>query len=153
MKTIAQPIGEECIIENWVATGLNGIPNTGLNEIPNYRINNKHHNKIKGTDNLDKIQKGAVGATRPPCDNGWLPVESQIGLTGKVVAPNLYVAVALSGASQHISGCSNSKTIVAINKDPDANIFREAHFGVVGDWKQILPTFTGKVKELLSERT
>ena len=105
---------------------------------------------FKQLEEVAQILKGAVGATRIPCDNGWLPIEAQIGLTGKIVAPNLYIAVALSGASQHISGCSNSKIIVAINKDPDANIFREAHFGVVGDWKQVLPAFTGKVKELLS---
>jgi electron transfer flavoprotein alpha subunit len=105
---------------------------------------------FKQLDELAKVLKGAVGATRPPCDNGWVPIEAQIGLTGKIVAPNLYIAVALSGASQHISGCSNSKIIVAINKDPDANIFREAHFGVVGDWKQVLPAFSGKIKELLS---
>jgi electron transfer flavoprotein alpha subunit len=107
---------------------------------------------FKQLEELAKILKGAVGATRPPCDNEWMPVEAQIGLTGKIVAPNLYIAVALSGASQHISGCSNSKVIVTINKDPDANIFREAHFGVVGDWKEVLPSFTAKVKELLSEK-
>jgi electron transfer flavoprotein alpha subunit len=101
-------------------------------------------------EELAKILKGAVGATRPPCDNGWVSIETQIGLTGKIVAPNVYIAVALSGASQHISGCSNSKTIVAINNDPDANIFREAHFGVIGDWKNVLPAFTSKIKELLS---
>jgi electron transfer flavoprotein alpha subunit len=66
------------------------------------------------------------------------------------VAPDLYLAVAMSGSSQHLSGCSGSKTIVAINKDPEANIFKMAHFGVVGDWKQILPAFTEKIKELAS---
>jgi electron transfer flavoprotein alpha subunit len=101
-------------------------------------------------EELAKILKGAVGATRPPCDNQWVPAEAQIGITGKIVAPKLYIAVAVSGATQHIGGCSGSRTIVAINKDPDANIFREAHFGVVGDWKMVLPAFTGKVKELLS---
>lgn len=105
---------------------------------------------FKQLKELAKILKGVVGATRPPCDNGWVPIEVQIGLTGKIVAPNLYIAVALSGSCQHISGCSGSKIIVAINKDPDANIFREAHFGVVGDWENVLPAFTGKVKELLS---
>jgi electron transfer flavoprotein alpha subunit len=105
---------------------------------------------FKQLEEIAKILKGAVGATRPPCDNEWVPAGAQIGLTGKIVAPNLYIGVALSGASQHISGCSGSKIIVAINKDPDANIFREAHFGVVGDWKKVLPAFTGKVKELLS---
>ncbi len=101
-------------------------------------------------EELAKLLKGAVGATRPPCDNEWVPAGAQIGLTGKIVAPELYIAVALSGSSQHMSGCSGSKTIVAINKDPEANIFREARFGLVGDWKKALPAFTEKLKELLA---
>ncbi len=100
---------------------------------------------------LAKALKGAVGATRPPCDNGWVPDGLQIGLTGKIVAPGLYIAIALSGSSQHMSGSSGSKTIVAINKDPDANIFKVAQYGIVEDWKKILPAFTDKVKELLAE--
>ena len=100
---------------------------------------------------LAKILRGAVGASRPPCDNGWAPVANQVGLTGKIIAPDLYLAIAISGASQHITGCSGAKTIVAINKDPEANIFREASFGVVGDWKKVLPTLTAKVKELLAD--
>ena len=99
---------------------------------------------------LATVMKGAVGASRPPCDNGWVSDGLQVGLTGKIVAPDLYIAVALSGSSQHMSGCSGSKTIVAINKDPEANIFRVAHFGVVGDWKTVLPAFTNKVKELMT---
>ena len=99
---------------------------------------------------LARTLKGAVGATRPPCDNGWVPDVMQIGLTGKIVAPDLYVAVALSGSSQHMSGCSGSKNIIAINKDPEANIFKAARFGIVGDWKKVLPAFTDKVRELLS---
>ncbi len=106
---------------------------------------------FKQLEELAKILKGAVGATRPPCDNGWVPDSLQVGLTGKIVAPNLYIAVGISGASQHISGCSGAKNIVAINKDPEANIFKVAHFGVVGDWKKVLPAFTSKVKELLAE--
>jgi len=102
-------------------------------------------------EELAKLLKGAVGATRPPCDNEWVPAGAQIGLTGKIVAPDLYIAVALSGSSQHMSGCSGAKTIVAINKDPEANIFREARFGLVGDWKKALPAFTEKLKELLAE--
>ncbi|GAI44649.1 unnamed protein product [marine sediment metagenome] len=94
--------------------------------------------------------KGAVGASRPPIDNGWAPAGLQVGLTGKIITPNLYIAVALSGASQHIAGCSGSKNIVAINKDPEANIFKVAHYGIVGDWKKVLPAFTEKVKELLA---
>jgi electron transfer flavoprotein alpha subunit len=102
-------------------------------------------------EELARMLKGAVGATRPPCDNGWVPTGAQIGLTGKIVTPDLYIAVALSGSSQHMSGCSSSKTIVAVNKDPEANIFREARFGVVGDWKKVLPAFTDKLKELLAK--
>jgi electron transfer flavoprotein alpha subunit len=101
-------------------------------------------------EELAKMLKGAVGATRPPCDNEWVAAGAQIGLTGKIVAPELYIAIALSGSSQHMSGCSGSKTIVAINKDPEANIFREARFGLVGDWKKALPAFTEKLKELLA---
>ncbi len=105
---------------------------------------------FKQLEELAKVLKGAVGASRPPCDNGWVPVGIQIGLTGKIVAPNLYIAVALSGSSQHMSGCSGSKNIIAINKDPEANIMKVARFGVIGDWKKVLPAFTEKVKELLA---
>ncbi len=105
---------------------------------------------FKQLEELAKLLKGAVGASRPPCDNGWVPDTIQIGLTGKIVAPELYIAVALSGSSQHMSGCSGCRSIIAINKDPEANIFSEARFGVVGDWKKVLPAFTNKVKELLA---
>jgi electron transfer flavoprotein alpha subunit len=106
---------------------------------------------FKQLEELAKLLKGAVGASRPPCDNGWVPDTIQIGLTGKIVSPDLYLAVALSGASQHVAGCSGSKNIVAINRDPEANIFKEARFGVVGDWKKIIPAFQAKVKELLGK--
>ena len=98
---------------------------------------------------LAKLLKGAVGCTRPVCDSGWMPDTQQVGLTGKIVTPDFYIAVALSGSSQHMAGCASSKTIVAINKDPEANIFKEAQYGVVGDWKKVVPAFTAKVKELL----
>jgi len=99
-------------------------------------------------EELAKLLKGAVGASRPPCDNGWVPDGAQIGLTGKIIAPEIYIAIAISGSSQHMSGCSGSKNIIAINKDSEANIFRQARFGVVGDWKKVLPAFTAKLKEL-----
>jgi len=109
---------------------------------------------MDGADNfrqleeLAKILKGAVGATRAVCDEGWAPTTIQVGLTGKIVSPKLYFAVALSGASQHMAGCSGSETIVAINKDPNANIFNEAKFGIVGDWKMVLPILTEKIKDI-----
>ena len=101
-------------------------------------------------EELARLLKGAVGASRPPCDNGWIADTVQIGLTGKIIAPELYIAIGISGSSQHISGCSGAKNIIAINKDPEANIFRQARYGVVGDWKKVLPAFTEKVKELLA---
>lgn len=105
---------------------------------------------FKDLEELAKMLKAAVGASRPPCDNGWVPDTMQVGLTGKIVSPDLYIAVALSGSSQHLAGCSGSKNIIAVNKDPEANIFKEASYGVVGDWKKVIPAFTEKVKELLA---
>lgn len=108
-----------------------------------------------GPDNFAMLKElatmlgGALGASRPPCDNGWVPATLQIGLTGKIVSPTLYIAVAVSGASQHLSGCSGAKNIVAINKDAEANIFKVARYGVVGDYKKVMPSFINKVKELL----
>ncbi len=101
-------------------------------------------------EELAGILKGAVGATRAVCDLGWYPVTAQVGLTGKVVSPNLYLAIGISGASQHMAGCGGSRNIIAINKDPDAPIFKAARFGIVGDWKQILPKLTEEVKKLVS---
>lgn len=105
---------------------------------------------FKQLEELANVLKGAVGATRPPCDNGWWPETSQIGLTGKIVSPDLYFAVAISGASQHMAGCSGAKNIVAINRDAESNIFKFARFGIVGDWKQVLPALTEKLKKLVA---
>ena len=100
---------------------------------------------------LARMLNGAVGATRPPCDAKWCPSHYQIGLTGKLVSPSLYIGIALSGASQHLAGISSSKTIVAVNKDPEANIFGIAHYGAVGEHEKILPAFVEKCQELLSK--
>ena len=99
---------------------------------------------------LADLLHGAVGSSRPPADNGWVQEATHVGLTGRIVAPDIYIAVAISGASQHIAGCSGSKHIIAINKDPEANIFKEAEFGVVGKYEEVLPAFTNKLKELLA---
>jgi electron transfer flavoprotein alpha subunit len=98
---------------------------------------------------LADILGGAVGATRTPCEEGWVPSGLQIGQTGKVIAPSLYIAVAISGAAQHIVSCLGSKNIVAINKDPEAGIFKVANYGVVTDYKEALPAFIQKCRELL----
>jgi electron transfer flavoprotein alpha subunit len=99
---------------------------------------------------LADLLHGAVGASRPPADNGWVPEALHIGLTGKIVAPDIYIAIAISGASQHTAGCTGSKHIIAINKDPEANIFREAELGVVGKYEDVVPALTNKLKELLA---
>jgi len=101
-------------------------------------------------ENLAKMLGGAVAGTRPASEKGWIPPGLQVGLTGKKVSPKLYLAVGVSGAIQHIAGIVGSKCIVAINKDPEANIFKEAHYGAIGDYRKILPGFRGKVKELLN---
>ena len=99
-------------------------------------------------EELAKIMGGTVGASRAAVDSGWVPSNYQVGLTGKTITPDLYIMVAISGASQHMAGCSGAKVIVAINKDAEANIFKEARYGVVGDWETVLPALTAAVREL-----
>ena len=100
-------------------------------------------------EDLARLLGGAVGASRAVCDAGWLDHSYQVGLTGKTITPDLYITVGISGASQHMAGCSASKSIVAINRDADANIFKSASYGVVGDWKNVLPSFIETVRELV----
>lgn len=98
-------------------------------------------------EELASVMGGAVGVTRAVCDMGWRPIPEQVGLTGKVVSPTLYIAVAVSGASQHMAGCSGSKNIVAINKDPDAAIFGASRFGIVEDFSKVMRPFIDAVKK------
>ena len=92
---------------------------------------------------------GSVGASRAACDAGWVDHSYQVGLTGKTIAPNLYITVGISGASQHMAGCSGAKALVAIDRDGQANIFKDARYGVVGEWQEVLPAFIEEIRNLV----
>lgn len=102
-------------------------------------------------EELSRLLGGTVGISRVPRDEGWMPDHLEIGQTGHIVAPNLYIAVGISGAPQHMAGCSSSKYVIAINKDPEAHIFKEADVGIVGDYREVLPHFIEKYKDILNK--
>jgi electron transfer flavoprotein alpha subunit len=107
----------------------------------------KEQKNMPLAENLAAALGGEVAASRPICDNGWLPLERQIGSSGQTVAPKLYIALGVSGAIQHIVGMKGARTIVAINKDPEAPIFEIADVAVVGDLFQVVPALTEEIKK------
>jgi electron transfer flavoprotein alpha subunit len=144
-------LGEEVLRVKVIERRMDAAESMRLEDAQTVIAGGRGLNGPEGFRSLAELasELGAVlGASRVPCDLGWCPRSWQIGLTGRTVQPELYIAVGISGAGHHMAGCGGAKTIVAVNRDPDAAIFKDARFGVVGDYQQFVPAFIDEVRKL-----
>ncbi len=139
---------------NEVATAYDGqIPAERAVDLSTAQIIVSVGRGIKEAENIEIAQKLAnilgaeMAASRPICDNGWLPMERQVGSSGQTVAPRIYFAIGISGAIQHLVGMKGAKTVVAINRDPEAPIFEIADYGIVGDLFQVVPALVDELQK------
>ena len=136
-------------IGNHLQEDMEGIPLTSANIVVAGGRGMGGEEGFELLRSLCDTMRAALGASRPPCDLDWVSSRAQVGLTGEIVAPSLYIAVGISGSFQHIAGMNDSKVIVAINKDDRANIFKVADYGIVGEFEEIIPEFNKTMKEIM----
>ncbi len=153
IKTITAGVNDSVVkanvIERVVQESADDIENADIIIAGGRGVGSKEDFHSYLREGLAGVLGGAVAGTRAAVDEGLITEQCQVGLTGKIVGPGLYFAIALSGAIQHITGCIGSKNIVAINNDKNAQIFKFAKYGIVEDYKKILPPLTEKLKEVL----
>ncbi|MDD5529313.1 MAG: electron transfer flavoprotein subunit alpha/FixB family protein [bacterium] len=146
-STLTEDIAAIKFLE-YIEAATGGVDITKANIVIGIGRGVKEQENLKIIEDFAQAIGGVVGCSRPVADSGWLPKDRQVGSSGKTIKPKLYIAMGISGASQHISGMKGSETIIAINKDPNAPIFNEANYGIVDDLFKVIPALKKKIEEL-----